>query len=54
MSPTHTTAATTEGEVMAAIDEESGEKQFVVADVTRDNAWVAAPLSDAASLEEWN
>lgn len=54
MAPTHTAAATAEGEVMAAIDEDSGDKRFVVADVSRDNAWVAVPLSDAASLEEWN
>lgn len=40
-------------EVVAAIDEADGRTQFVIADLTRDGAWVAAAETTAASLEEW-
>lgn len=53
MSSAHTATAGIDGEVMGAIDEEASDKRFVVADVSRDDAWVATPLSDAATLEEW-
>lgn len=53
MAPTHTATAASEGEVMAAIDEEADGKRFVVADVSCDNAWITAPLSASLSLEEW-
>lgn len=53
MAPTHTAAAEKDGEVMGAIDEAASGERFVVADVSRDDAWVATPLSNAATLEEW-
>ena len=53
MAPTHTAATEADGTVMGAIDEEPDGQQFVVADISRDDAWLTAPLSDAATLEEW-
>lgn len=52
MAPTHTAAAEADGEVMAAIDEESDGERYVVADVSRDDAWISTPLADAVVLEE--
>jgi hypothetical protein len=41
-----------DGEVMGAV--EGGQtEQFVLADVTRDDAFVTLPLADAASLPAW-
>ena len=49
------TAATTGGdgdcEVMAAIEDSAD--RFVIADLCRDEAWLAASLSGAVSLEEY-
>lgn len=53
MGPSHTAATETDGEVMAAIDEEPAGQRFLVADVSRDDAWVAIALSDAAALDSW-
>lgn len=53
MAPIHTAAAEMDGEVMGAIDEAPSGERFVVADVSLDDAWVATPLSDAATLENW-
>lgn len=39
-----------DGEVMAAVD---GDEAFVIADVTRDEAYLSVPLEDAASLPDW-
>lgn len=42
----------TDGEIMAAI--ENGQvDQFVIANVTTDEAYVTTPVSDAASLPAW-
>lgn len=38
--------------VMGAIEEGSVER-YVIADVTRDEAYLALPLADAASLPAW-
>ncbi|GAD51244.1 hypothetical protein MBEHAL_0004 [Halarchaeum acidiphilum MH1-52-1] len=40
------------GEVMAAVDEDGGVERYVIADVERDEAWLAAPTADAAMLHE--
>ncbi|WP_436936360.1 DUF7556 family protein [Halovenus marina] len=39
-------------EVMAAV-EEGPTDQFIIADVTRDGAYLSTPLEDAASLPAW-
>jgi len=41
-----------DGEVMAAVE---GDEQavFVIADVTRDDAYLSMPLADSASLSAW-
>jgi hypothetical protein len=41
-----------DGRVMAAI-EDGPVAKFVLADVTRDGAYVTLPLSEAASLPAW-
>jgi hypothetical protein len=42
----------TDAEVMAAVDEGPVE-EFVLADVSRDEAYVTVALADAASLPAW-
>lgn len=42
-----------ETEVMAAIDGDGTQKRVIIADITRDGAWLAVPLSEAASLPAW-
>lgn len=39
--------------VMCAVDEQSGRARFVVADVSRDDAWISTDEPDAARLEDW-
>jgi len=41
-----------EAEVMGAVEDGQVE-QFVLADVTRDGAYITLPLADAASLPAW-
>jgi hypothetical protein len=38
-----------ESEVMASVDSSN----FVIADVTRDDAWMSVSLDEAASLPAW-
>lgn len=52
MSSTYTTAAEEEGEIMAAVDPETRDGQFMIADITRDDAWLSVPLADAVRLTE--
>jgi hypothetical protein len=40
-------------EVMASVDSASGRSQFIIADVTCDDAWMAVQLDDASTLPEW-
>jgi hypothetical protein len=47
-----TTGGVADGDVMAAVDEGPVE-EFVLADVSRDEAYVTIPLADAASLPAW-
>jgi len=44
--------ATTDAEVMAAVEDGPVEK-FVIADISRDDAYLTLPLADAASLPAW-
>jgi hypothetical protein len=46
------TAVSDEAEVMASV-ERGGRDTFIIADISRDDAFVTAPLEDAASLPEW-
>lgn len=41
-----------DAEVMSAVEDGQTER-FVIADVTRDDAYVTVPLADAASLPAW-
>lgn len=42
------------GEVMAAVDPDSdADPEFVIADVSREDAWVAVDRADAPVLREW-
>lgn len=52
MPSTHTAAIGEDGEVMAAVDSGTGDDQFLIADITCDDAWLSTPLADAASLAE--
>lgn len=40
-------------EVVAAIDEADGEPRLVIADLTRDGAWLSVAETDAAVLDDW-
>ncbi len=42
-----------EAEVMAAVDEGERCSRYVIADVSTDDAWLAMPEGEAASLPEW-
>lgn len=41
------------GDVVTAVDEIDGRSHVVVADIARDDAWIAVAETDAASLERW-
>jgi hypothetical protein len=43
----------TAAEVMASVDSSSDGASFVIADVTRDDAWLAMPVAEAPALPEW-
>ena len=42
-----------DGETVAAVDEVGGQPHLVVADITRDDAWLAVDEPEAVSLDEW-
>lgn len=46
------TEVAADAEVMAAV-EDGPIDQFIVADVTKDDAYITLPLEDAASLPAW-
>ena len=46
-------ADASQAEVMAAVDSSSTRAEFVIADVSRDDAWLSVPVSEAPSLREW-
>lgn len=43
-------AVSDDAEVMASVDDAD---TFIIADITCDDAFVTAPLEDAATLPEW-
>jgi len=56
MASNATSMAATEsdrGEVMAAIEEDGSQSRYVIADISRDGAWVSAPTTAARDLEAW-
>jgi hypothetical protein len=42
-----------DGEVMAAVDAAGDRPEFIIADVAREDAWVAVDRADAPVLREW-
>ncbi|MFD1570589.1 DUF7556 family protein [Halorubrum laminariae] len=40
-------------DIMASVDSSASRPEFVIADVSRENAWVSVDESDATVLEEW-
>jgi hypothetical protein len=50
-----TSMAATEqsGEIMAAVEEAGSQTRYVIADISRDGAWVSAPTAAARDLEAW-
>jgi hypothetical protein len=40
-------------DVMASVDDGSGAPEFVIADVSRDDAWLSVQLRDASGLDDW-
>lgn len=55
MSTKATPASAVDGEheVMASIDDAHDGERVIIADVTTDDAWLAVPLCEAASLSDW-
>ncbi|SEO71743.1 hypothetical protein SAMN04487948_104340 [Halogranum amylolyticum] len=43
----------TEPAVMAALDDTGTREQLVIADTTRDDAWVAVDADERLSLDDW-
>lgn len=41
------------GETVAAVDEMDGRPHLVVADISRDDAWIAVPESAGVELDAW-
>jgi hypothetical protein len=48
-----TTAGGQCSDVMASVDDAKGAPEFVIADVSRDDAWVSIDLPDAPTLDDW-
>ncbi len=50
-----TSMAVTEssGEVMAAVEEDGSQSRYVIADISRDEAWVSSSVDATRSLEAW-
>jgi len=40
-------------EVVSAVEERGATEQLVVADITRDEAWVTVDIADAVTTAEW-
>ncbi len=40
-------------DIMASIDSSASRSELVIADVSRENAWVSVDETDATILEEW-
>ncbi|MFB6094622.1 MAG: hypothetical protein ABEJ77_06740 [Halanaeroarchaeum sp.] len=54
MEPTPPTGdASGAPEVMASVDDAGRESRFVIADISRDEAWVSAPTDATTELLAW-
>ena len=54
MSPdAKTSMETSGGEVMASVDESTSETRFIIADISRDDAFLSVALEDALALCNW-
>jgi hypothetical protein len=53
MAPDVTAARGQESDVMAAVDDGPGLTEFVIADISQDDAWVSVQLADAIGLDDW-
>ena len=42
-----------EGEVMISVDGDGEAAKVVIADISREGAWLSLPLAEAASIPEW-
>ena len=40
-------------EVMSSVDDEGRESRFVIADISRDGAWVSASVDATTTLSAW-
>lgn len=40
-------------EVMASVDSSPARPTFIIADVTRDEAWISMGVDDAPALDDW-
>ncbi|MDZ7849959.1 MAG: hypothetical protein U5K70_03795 [Halodesulfurarchaeum sp.] len=40
-------------EVMAAVEEDDSESRYVIADISRDAAWVTAAMDATLDLDAW-
>ena len=46
-------AAGSAEDVMASVDDDGSVERFVIADISRDDAWLSLPLAEAATLADW-
>lgn len=53
MAPDVTAVGGQSSDVMASVDDGTGAPEFVIADVSRDDAWVSIQLQDATGLDDW-
>lgn len=54
MPQEHTPVADgSDAEVMASIDGSAGSSSYIIADISRDDAWLSVRQSDAPVLAEW-
>jgi hypothetical protein len=53
MASNATTSRGTAPEVMASVDPTADEDVLVIADVSRDDAFLAIPVAEASTLPEW-
>ncbi|WP_266079209.1 DUF7556 family protein [Haladaptatus caseinilyticus] len=40
-------------EVMASVDDDGQTERLVIADISREDAWISMRVTDAASLPDW-
>ncbi|SFF76253.1 hypothetical protein SAMN04488063_0181 [Halopelagius inordinatus] len=43
----------TRAEVMASVDSSSSHSEFIIADISCDEAWISMRVEDAPSLRDW-